>query len=160
MGGNDIVSNFGNRLRIRVNGICVQDQKILLVKHQSIGPAGFFWSPPGGGMEFGSSASENLEREFQEETGLKVKVEELLFVHEFLNVPLHAIELFFSVVIVHGNLTVGYDPELSHEQQIITELKWMNIAEVKGIDKINRHQVFDLCEQLDDLFNLKGYFKL
>lgn len=156
----DILKHFGERLRIRVNGILIENNKILLIKHRFQGPSGFFWSPPGGGMEYGSSAEENLKREIYEETGLKVKVGEFLFVHEFLNVPLHAIELFFSVDMNSGNLGLGYDPEMTPENQILTEIKWMSIEEIKSFEKSNRHQIFDLCDNLDDLIKIKGYFKL
>jgi 8-oxo-dGTP diphosphatase len=159
-GDEDIIKNFGGKLRVRVNGICIEDEKILLIKHESLSPSGYFWSPPGGGMEYGASASENLEREFFEETGLEVKVGELLFVHEYLNVPLHAIELFFSVVKIKGVLILGLDPEMPHNRQIISDIKWMDIKEIKKIDKGNRHQVFELIDDLGQLMTLKGYFQL
>jgi 8-oxo-dGTP diphosphatase len=156
----DIITHFGKKLRVRVNGIYINDGKILLIKHKSLGPSGFFWSPPGGGMEFGSSATDNLEREFFEETGLKIKVGDFLFVHEYLNVPLHAIELFFSVVKINGRLSMGMDPEMPHDRQIISEIKMMDIEEIKMLDKKNRHQVFEMCKNLNDLLMLKGYFKI
>jgi 8-oxo-dGTP diphosphatase len=156
----DIINQFGKKLRVRVNGIYIKDNSILLINHRSLTPSGYFWSPPGGGMEYGSSAIENLEREFLEETGLEVKVGEFLFVHEYLNVPLHAIELFFSVVMINGELVKGFDPEMPHNRQIISDSKWMNIQEIKKIDKGNKHQVFDLIEDLGQLTKLKGYFIL
>ena len=63
----EIESKFGHHLRIRVNGVLIEGNKILLVKHR-MGSSRDFWSTPGGGMQFGSSAQENLVREFLEET--------------------------------------------------------------------------------------------
>jgi ADP-ribose pyrophosphatase YjhB (NUDIX family) len=86
---NEIESKFGNHFRIRVNGILIQDQKILLIKHQ-MGNGKILWSVPGGGIEFGQNVKSNLKREFEEETGLQVEVQDYLFVHEYLEPPLHA----------------------------------------------------------------------
>src|SRR5205814_2113551 len=90
-----LIEIFGNKLRVRVCGICIKDQTILLIKHKYLGPKNELWAPPGGGLNFGENARTSLEREFKEETGLNVRVEDFLFIHEFLNPPLHAIELFF-----------------------------------------------------------------
>ena len=66
---NEIVSSFGNKLRIRVCGICIEENKILLVRHHSIGKSGILWAPPGGGMIYGETSEQALIREFVEETG-------------------------------------------------------------------------------------------
>ena len=55
-----IVEEFGNKLRIRVCGICIEEDRILLINHHSLNKGGDFWAPPGGGMEFGFSSEENL----------------------------------------------------------------------------------------------------
>lgn len=154
------IKTFGNRLRIRVNGIYVESDQVLMIRHRAVGEKGEFWSPPGGGMEFGSSATENLEREFIEETGLRVKVERLLFVHEYLNVPLHAVELFFFVSKIDGEIIKGTDPEMDAQNQIISEVKFMSMKEIKSLDRSNRHQAFDLCDNIDDLLQLRGYYRL
>jgi 8-oxo-dGTP diphosphatase len=88
----DIGNLYGGSVRVRVGGLCVQEHRILLVNHALYGPEGIFWSPPGGGVQFGESAQQALVREFREETGLDVEVGELLFVHEHIAVPLHAVE--------------------------------------------------------------------
>lgn len=154
-----IVKTFGNKLRVRVNGIYVEDGRILMIRHKSLGESGIFWSPPGGGMEFGSSVSENLEREFQEETGLRVKMGRFLFVHEYLRAPLHAVELFFAVDKIGGRLELGKDPEMA-DAQIISEVRLMSMNEIKSIDKASRHQVFELCDSVDELLQLSGYYRL
>ena len=107
-----IVEHFGNRLRVRVCGICIEDQKVLLINHHSLNQNGDFWSPPGGGMDYSENAEECLKREFQEETGVEIEIEKFLFVHEYLSPPLHAIELFFLVKRISGEIELGYDPEM------------------------------------------------
>lgn len=152
-----IESTFGNRLRVRVNGVLIEGDKILLVKHQ-MGNGRLFWSTPGGGMEFGSSAKENLIREFKEETGLKVEPQDFLFVHEFLAPPLHAIECFFTVKRTSGSATLGKDPELSSENQILLDLKWMTLEEVHSLGPDSIHQIFLGIKSLAELVLYKGYF--
>jgi 8-oxo-dGTP diphosphatase len=97
MSKESIIRNFGNRLRLRVCGLCIQDDKVLLVKHKSLGEKGYLWAPPGGGVNYGESVEEALKREFLEETGLEINISRFLFVSEYLDVPLHALELLFKL---------------------------------------------------------------
>jgi ADP-ribose pyrophosphatase YjhB (NUDIX family) len=153
----EIESTFGNRLRVRVNGVLIEGDKILLVQHQ-MGNGRLFWSTPGGGMEFGSSAKENLSREFKEETGLEVEPQDFLFVHEFLAPPLHAIECFFSVKRTSGSEQLGKDPELAVDNQILLDLKWMTIEEISLLEANSIHQIFLGIKSLSELVLCKGYF--
>ena len=56
------------RPTVRVSGLLVKDQRLLLVRQQRGGEA--YWLLPGGGVEFGESLSRALEREMLEELGL------------------------------------------------------------------------------------------
>jgi len=152
-----IIEKFGNRLRIRVCGICIEHGKILLINHKSLNRHGDFWAPPGGGMDFGFSAEANLIREFLEETGLKIEIEKFLFVHEYLHPPLHAIELIFKVKRVGGLLNVGFDPEMGKGEQIIKEVKFIPIDRLMHFTKGSLHQMFN-DKAPDYLDDLKGYF--
>jgi len=98
-------------------------------------------------MEFGMSASENLKREFAEETGLTIEVKKFLFVHEYLEPPLHAVELFFRVKRLDGELTKGYDPEMTSEEQIIKEVRFIRTDELLKVPASNVHQA--LCRYID-----------
>ena len=87
---------YGEKLRIRVCGILIHENKLLLVHHKSLGQTGSIMGSSGGGMEYGEDARGALKREFLEETGIGIMVErDFLFVHEYLDPPLHGIELFF-----------------------------------------------------------------
>ena len=150
---------YGNRLRIRVCGICIQENKLLLMKHKNLGKTGSLWAPPGGGMEYGESAEEALKREFREETHLDIEVVEFLFVHEYLDPPLHGIELFFRVKIVDGELGLGHDPEMSVTDQILTEANFKDLQVLKNTDYDSLHYVLQNSKDLETLINQKGYFK-
>lgn len=154
----DIIRTYGRKLRTRVNGILIEDEKILMVRHQSLGKGGFLWNVPGGGMEYGQSAEVALKREFAEETGLIIKVCDFLFVHELLVEPLHAIELFFRVEKTGGQLMKGSDPEMQKDNQIIEEVRYMSWHELTGINVENKHNIFNECTGLSDLLQLTGYF--
>jgi 8-oxo-dGTP diphosphatase len=153
----EIEAKFGNQLRTRVNGILIENDKILMVKHQ-MGNGRILWSVPGGGMNFGSTANDNLKREFLEETNLEIEVGRYLFVHEYLNPPLHAMEHFFEVKRINGNVELGKDPELSSVNQILLEISWKTISEIKNIPNTSLHQVFRGIKSLSELGLWKGYF--
>lgn len=150
---------YGNRLRVRVCGLCWQDEKLLLVNHSGL-RKGSFWAPPGGGMEFGSSAPENLEREFKEETGLSVAVGKLAFVTEFLRPPLHAIEVFYEVALKGGTLGRGIDPEASAENQLIREVRFMTISEIDRLPGEAKHGAFGMVKSSGEIRSLNGYFMI
>lgn len=157
----DIINQiYGNKLRIRVSGILIVDNAILLVKHHFNGHSPFFWAPPGGGMQFGESAEQTLKREFFEETGLTIEIIQFLFVHEYLHQPLHAIELFFEVKLVSGELITGYDPEMSKNDQIIVLVQFVPFNTIHEMDKNSLHQLFSLGQTPEKILSLTGYLKI
>ncbi|MBM3425937.1 MAG: NUDIX hydrolase [Bacteroidetes bacterium] len=153
----DIESKFGNRLRIRVNGVLIEENKILMIKHK-MSLEQDFWCTPGGGMQFGSTAHENLSREFLEETGLNISVGKFICVHEYLAPPLHALECFFEVKRISGTTTLGHDPELGPDNQILAELKWMTLLELQSLEEKSIHPLFLRIKSLEELVLCKGYF--
>ena len=155
----EIMQKFGNRVRLRVCGICYENDQILMVKHSGLSIKGYLWAPPGGGVEFGSSIAINLIREFKEETGLEVEVEQFLFINEFLSPPLQAIELFFKVKRKSGSLKTGLDPEMGSKSQIIEEVKFFGKEELKKEQGPQIHSAFLGNKHPSQILNLKGYFK-
>ena len=153
----EIEKKFGGRVRVRVNGVLIEDGKILLIRHQ-MSQDRYFWSVPGGGMEYGTDAASNLKREFQEETGLEVEVGDFLFIHEYLNPPLHAVELFFDVRKVKGNLRLGTDPELADDRQILTHLGYFSFEQLTKVPNFEKHRLFWELNSFNDIRMWKGYF--
>lgn len=153
----EIEKKFGRKLRLRVNGLLVEQDKVLLIKHR-MAEDRHFWNLPGGGMEYGADVPSNLQREFLEETGLEVEVGDFLFVYEFLEPPLHAVELFFEVKRMRGSLGLGTDPELSRENQIMTRLEFLSLEEVDKIEEEEKHRMLWKINSLDDIRKRKGYF--
>ena len=81
-------------------------------------------------VQFGESIYDTLKREFREETGLEVDVQDFLFFHEHISGHIHAVELFFSVRQTGGVVQLGNDPELPPEKQILTELRLWTKEEI------------------------------
>lgn len=109
----DIIhSTFGGKVRVRACGILIKEDAVLLLKHEGVGKEGYLWSPPGGGVEFGETIEKTLIREFKEECNITIDVGDFLCFNEFIEPPLHAIELFFSVYYNKDVLKVGNDPEI------------------------------------------------
>lgn len=150
----EIAERYGNKVRIRVCGLCWKGDALLMVKHNLDGSD--FWAPPGGGLEFGECIEDALEREFREETGLHVTPGKFLFGCEFIQAPLHAIELFFEVEIRAGELTNGNDPEL----QIIEKVRFLSPGEIQSIPGQHRHGIFNKIEDATILRQLSGFYKI
>src|SRR5690606_18961617 len=148
---------FGRKLSVKVNGLLVEQEKVLLMK-QRMAEDWDLWNLHGGGMEYGADVRSNLQREFLEETGLEVGVGDFLFVYEFLEPPLHAVELFFEVKRMRGSLGLGTDPELARENQSMARLEFLSLEEVDKIEEEEKHRMLWKINSLDDIRKRKGYF--
>ena len=151
----EITALYGKKVRVRVCGLCWEDNKLLLVNHRSLQSINF-WAPPGGGLEFGEKVENALKREFGEETGLEIAVVRFAFGCEYVQDPLHAIELFFHVKRLGGTLITGYDPEL----QLIQGATYMTEAEIIGIAPSELHGIFRIAHDENGLNQLSGFYTL
>lgn len=150
----EIAEVYGNKVRIRVCGICWQNDRLLMVKHQMGNQV--LWAPPGGGLEFGESMAETLKREMREETGLNVVPGRFLFGCEFIQPPLHAVECFFEVGLEGGNLMNGNDPELP----MISSVSFLTVKEIAAIPGTSRHGIFNMVASAADLRKLTGFYRI
>ncbi|MBS1508715.1 MAG: NUDIX hydrolase [Bacteroidetes bacterium] len=155
---NTVQTFYGNRLRVRVCGVCVHEERLLMVNHHGITNSNF-WAPPGGGIEFGESAIDCLKREFKEETGLDIHVDRFLFACEFIAHPLHAIELFFNVTYQSAKLRKGADPEPG-SPQVIQDVKFISWDEIAATPTNELHGIFKMMSHPSEITTLNGYFKV
>ncbi len=97
-------------IRISHKAIIIKDGKILLNTNKDV--KGIFYMLPGGGQEHGETIHKSLERECLEETGLIIKVGELVFVrdyiennHEFADIgtDAHQVELMFLCEVINDD---------------------------------------------------------
>jgi 8-oxo-dGTP diphosphatase len=154
-----ITALYGNQTRIRVCGLCWQEERLLMVNHHLMGKRNF-WAPPGGGVEFGQRAGEALIREFREETGLHVQVGDFRFITELVSPPLHAVELFFQVQVVGGFLQTGTDPEMPAGNQVIQAVEFMDWAKLLALPQAEKHGILRYCNTLKDLQTLTGFYRI
>jgi 8-oxo-dGTP diphosphatase len=150
----EVLKIYSNRLRVRVCGVCVEEDKILILNHAGILPDGDFWCPPGGGLQFGETLHQCLIREFLEETNSDVSIGKLLFINEFIENSLHAIEFFFEVKLLSNEVKKGTDPEM--KVQIIKEISWLTLAEIKGFFVQNSHIIFSKIDSFQELLAMNG----
>jgi 8-oxo-dGTP diphosphatase len=146
---------YGNKVRVRACGLCVENGALLLVNHRGI-TDGDFWAPPGGGVEFGDSIEDTLIKEFLEETGLVIKPENFLFGCEYIKDPIHSIELFYKVAVMGGSLKTGSDPEI----QIIDKVQFIDFKKVKTFRPEEVHGIFRFARSLNDLETIRGFYRI
>ncbi len=102
------------------------DSNLLLLKQRVPTRENPIWMPPGGGVLVGETLESALTREVMEETGLKVLPEKLVWIHEFIETPFHAIEFYFECSIVGGMLKLGNDPELPNNEQVLLDVEFVS----------------------------------
>ena len=155
----EIIEKYGNKVRVRVCGLCWKEDSLLMANHMFL-TKGDFWAPPGGGIEFGQSAHHALIREFQEETAIGIKPGKFLFACELLKQPFHAVELFFEAFHERGEPSIGTDPESLLNDQIIKEVRYLDFNTIMSIPADERHGVFRFVETIGDLRKLNGFYRI
>lgn len=123
------LKNF--KFRIGAYGILKDGNKILVGRH----PLSHKYALPGGGIEIGEKILEGLKREFEEETGLKVKATKLLFVNEnmftYKGEDAQGVFIYYEVKKTGGKLLKNGNGEDT------AEVKFMDLAKLseKNIQK-------------------------
>lgn len=151
------VEKLGNKVRVRVCGICFRGDELLLVNHRGL-YGHDFWAPPGGGVEFKETAEIALKREFLEECGLSISLGSFLFACEFVNPPLHAVELFFEVSAT-GSPVLGFDPELG-QNQILSDIRFWSERDLRAFPETHKHGIFKIAPNYTRLRHLQGFYPI
>ena len=117
------------RPRVRVAGILIEDDSILLIEHSKNGKK--YWLVPGGGVDWGESTAESLAREYKEETNLDIEVESFLFISETVapDKKKHVINLYFKIRRKPGST----DEMALGNEAMLTDLKFVTKEEIKDI---------------------------
>ncbi|MBT2556719.1 NUDIX hydrolase [Hymenobacter sp. ISL-91] len=151
----ELLAAYAGRARVRVCGLLVREGALLLTAHRGLLPDGLpFWSPPGGGWQFGETLRECLQREFAEETGLRVTVGRFLHLHEYQGPGLQALELFFEVQPLDASALphLGHDPEHDPDEQLLTQLEFVSPRQLGQLLPRQVHPVLRDLISSDDVF--------
>ena len=118
---------------VRVYGLLINSKNEILVSDER--RAGIsFTKFPGGGLEFGEGLSEALIREFTEELGIEITVENLFYVNDFFQVSAfnedHQLLSFYYLINYSytdkiGKLEYTYPLNEDGEKQ-----RWVSISEL------------------------------
>lgn len=74
-------TTFPDRPRVAVGAVIFKDGRVLLVR-RGRSPARSQWAIPGGSVELGETLQEAAEREIHEETGIRIRAGEPVFVFD------------------------------------------------------------------------------
>jgi len=92
---------------VGVGAITIKDNKVLLVK-RGVEPSYGLWAIPGGTLKLGENMRQCAEREMLEETGVKVKAGERVYVFDFIEhddggkIKFHFIVIDFAADYISG----------------------------------------------------------
>lgn len=117
---------YPDRPVVGVGGVVISDGRALLIKRGSP-PLEGQWSIPGGMLEAGETLLLGVRRELLEETGIEVKVLELIEVFERINLDgegkarYHYVVLDYLCDAVRGEARAGSD---------VTEVAWATPSEL------------------------------
>ncbi len=95
--------------KVRATAVLIEDNRILLVEQRVSDTRS--WSLPGGTLEMGETLEACVVREVEEETGLTVRVDGLLYLGDRIEDGQHVVHITFAVERVGGRLQVGAEPE-------------------------------------------------
>ncbi len=103
----------GNRVRVRVAGFLVRDGRLLFISHKKDGRS--YWLLPGGGVDHGESLEEALRREFYEELGVSVIVEQPILMCDSIDPSgdRHIVNIIFACSYSDGQFRLGEEERLN-----------------------------------------------
>lgn len=117
---------YPERPIVGVGGIVISDSRALLIK-RGHPPLEGQWSIPGGTLEVGETLTEGVRRELAEETGIEVRVLELIEVFERIfhdetgKIQYHFVIVDYLCEIVSGEARAGSD---------VVDLAWADEGEL------------------------------
>jgi ADP-ribose pyrophosphatase YjhB (NUDIX family) len=110
-------------MKTRPSAIILSDNNLLTLKYNYNG--NLLYAIPGGNLEFGEKLEEALERELQEEIGLVIEVQNLLFLAEVHQQNKDTLHCVFNTKIVSGI------PQLNPKETTALEICWIPIETIE-----------------------------
>jgi len=122
--------------RIRVGVLIFKENKILLVKHVHPETGYTWWVPPGGGIKDKETIFEAAIREVHEETGLKVKLNKIVYLRQFIynEFKQNNIDIYLISKLSKGTETIENIYGKGNDENFIKELKYFSKSDLKLIN--------------------------
>lgn len=136
------------KFRPSVYGILIEDGKILLSKQWD----GYDF--PGGGIDLGETIDKALEREFWEETGLKVKRKEVVCCEDSFYLSnrkgyMHSILIYYLCDKINGKLNL--DNIAESEKEYINMPKWIDLNDIEKLKFYNSIDSISIIKKAIDI---------
>lgn len=149
-------SNPITRPTIRAAAILIENNRMLIVKQEVT--ATRHWSLPGGHLEFGETLEQCLKRELKEETGLDIKVIELIYITDRIKGRDHVVHMSFLIERINKDILPlewkHVDPFPSASSEPLREVRMVPVAELGVYGFPERWQ-----QLVKDNFPDKGSYK-
>jgi ADP-ribose pyrophosphatase YjhB (NUDIX family) len=138
--------------RVSAHGLCVVEDRVLLVRlAPPLAEAGR-WGLPGGGLEWGESPEQALIREFREETGLDASIHGIAGVYSNTYMrsadrpldSLHFISVLYWVQTAEGRLVHELDGTTDHAAWVpLGEIDMLPLGDLAtyGLDLLQQRRV-------------------
>ena len=110
---------------IRVTGILIEDNKILLIKQ--IVSDDRDWSLPGGKLERGETLEQGIVREMKEETGLDVEIIKMLYICDVSATDNTLLHITFLLRRIDGKIEL---PSNEFESNPINDVRFVPITDL------------------------------
>ena len=110
---------------IRVTGILIENNKILLVKQKISDKRN--WSLPGGKLEQGETLEQGIVREMKEETGLDVEIVRLLYLCDVATSDNTLLHITFLLKRIAGDISL---PTNEFESNPIYDIEFVPISDL------------------------------
>lgn len=122
----------------RIYGILIENNKVLMTRSRFIDRE--FVNFPGGGVEIGEAPEDALIREYQEETGLSIKIGKILFSSQKLHLstqrPIQIVSSFWRV-----EKTAGTLKENGNNDDVL-KLFWAEISSIPKSEMFSSDREF------------------
>lgn len=136
---------------IRIAVIIIRENKLLLLKPKNGGNS--HWLLPGGSVRYGRSIAESAKEEVREETGLQIRIQQILMINESISPDRHRhiINIYFLGEILGGELKVG-------RTDILQDCKFLGMEEIENIE-IHPNIKKEIKEMIVDGVYMKAKYK-
>jgi 8-oxo-dGTP diphosphatase len=122
----------------RACGALIKENKILMVLHRHNGIE--YWTLPGGEIEKHETPEQATEREFYEETNIKVEVIKFAF-DEYLDNGNTCRGFFVKELFSNQTAILGHDPEdanIAKEERMLQDIQWFDLTEKRNDKQVSK----------------------